>query len=179
MERAVRGRGGRGCGAGRNPGRRMNTRANAGEQASSAGSDAANTAGESTRSPATQVSESVSHTQNSVQQEDIHVDPLTVMQGMMAQMMQMANLMETMHHSVTQNQQAPPPLRKERGVSTIINDISRQRPPTFEGSSKPADIIHSRFVYRRVLSVGAGGGRRVRIYAENEFDLAGELGSGR
>ncbi|KAL6560920.1 hypothetical protein OROHE_006097 [Orobanche hederae] len=146
MERAARGRrGGRrggGRGAGRNLGPRMNTRANARDQASSAGSDAANSAGESTRSPATLVSRSVGHTQDSVQQEGIHVDPLTVMQGMMAQMTQMANLMETMHHSITQNQQAPPPPRQEQGVSTIVNDISRQRPPSFEGSSEPTDIIH-------------------------------------
>ncbi|KAL6537551.1 hypothetical protein OROMI_026085 [Orobanche minor] len=27
-------------------------------------------------------------------------------------------------------------------VSRIISDISRQRPPTFEGSSEPADIVH-------------------------------------
>ncbi|KAL6560864.1 hypothetical protein OROHE_006041 [Orobanche hederae] len=138
MERAARGRGGRGRSAGRNPGPRRNGHANAGDQASSAGSDTANTAGESTRSPAAHASQSVSNAHDSIQQEGIHVDPLTVMQGMMAQMTQMANLMVTM-----QNQQAPPPPRQERDASTIINDISHQRPPPFEGSSEPADIKDS------------------------------------
>ncbi|KAL6534882.1 hypothetical protein OROGR_013557 [Orobanche gracilis] len=137
MDRAVRGRRGRGRGAGRNPRPRANNRNNAIDQASSAGSDTANSAGESTRSPATRVSQSVNHNQDSVQQDDVHVNPLTIMQGMMAQMTQMANLMGTM-----QNQQAQPPPRQERCVSTIINDISRQRPPSFEGSSEPADVIH-------------------------------------
>ncbi|KAL6533023.1 hypothetical protein OROMI_027135 [Orobanche minor] len=134
MDRAAKGRRGGGRGAGRNPGPRINTRANTRDQHSSAGSDTANSARESTRSPASQVSLSGSQTRDSVQQEGIHVDPLMVMQGMMAQMTQILNL--------TQNQQAPPPSSQERDVSTIINDISRQRPPSFEGSSEPAYIIH-------------------------------------
>ncbi|KAL6493242.1 hypothetical protein OROGR_033001 [Orobanche gracilis] len=63
---------------------------------------------------------------------------------MMAQMTQMGQLMETMQRAATsgqqQQQEQPPP--NGGVVNRIINDISRQRPPTFEGSSEPADIIH-------------------------------------
>lgn len=35
-----------------------------------------------------------------------------------------------------------PPQTHVGKVSRIISDISRQRPPAFEGSTKPADIVH-------------------------------------
>ncbi|KAL6497197.1 hypothetical protein OROGR_029126 [Orobanche gracilis] len=67
------------------------------------------------------------------------------MQGVMAQMTQMGQLMENMQRAATagqqqQQQEQPPP--NGGVISRIINDISRQRPPIFEGSSEPADIIH-------------------------------------
>ncbi|KAL6581952.1 hypothetical protein OROMI_005966 [Orobanche minor] len=109
MDRAARGRRGRGRGAGRNPAPRVNTRANARDNLSSAGSDAANSANEATHSLTINASLSGGNAGDSVHQENVHVDPLTFMQGMMAQMTQMANLMQTMHNSVTQNQQNHPP----------------------------------------------------------------------
>ncbi|KAL6506272.1 hypothetical protein OROGR_024453 [Orobanche gracilis] len=68
-----------------------------------------------------------------------------MMQGMMAQITQMGQLMKTMQRVATVGQQQqqgqqPPPIGGV--VSRIINDISRQRPPIFEGSSEPVDIIH-------------------------------------
>ncbi|KAL6501516.1 hypothetical protein OROGR_026649 [Orobanche gracilis] len=130
MNRPVRGRGwgGRGRGQGRVPRRRANTRANAAHSSVGSGSQ----------------SENQSH-HSEQQQRQEPVDPYVMMQGMMAQMTQMGQLMETMQRIATagqQQQQGQQPLPNGGVASHIINDISRQRPPIFEGSSEPADIIH-------------------------------------
>ncbi|KAL6493176.1 hypothetical protein OROGR_032935 [Orobanche gracilis] len=132
MDRPVRGRGrgGRGRGRGRVPRPRANTRANTASSSAESGSP----------------SENQSHPSEQQQRQE-HVDPYVVMQGMMAQMTQMGQLMETMQRAATAGQQQQqqgqqPPPNGGSVVSRIINDISRQRPPTFEGSSEPADIIH-------------------------------------
>ncbi|KAL6552000.1 hypothetical protein OROGR_008154 [Orobanche gracilis] len=129
MDRPVRGRGrgGRGCGRGRVPRPRANTRASVASSSASSGSQ----------------SENQSHHSEPQRQEP--VDPYVMMQGMMAKMTQMGQLMETMQRAATtgQQQQQGQQLPPNGGViSRIINDISRKRPPTFEGSSEPADIIH-------------------------------------
>ncbi|KAL6509644.1 hypothetical protein OROGR_022954 [Orobanche gracilis] len=80
------------------------------------------------------------------QTEGGHVNPFQVMQGMMAQMTQMAQIVETLQNSMVQGlpQQGPqvPICRHVGDVSQIVGNISRMRPPTFEGSSEPADIVH-------------------------------------
>ncbi|KAL6545418.1 hypothetical protein OROGR_009292 [Orobanche gracilis] len=127
MDRPVRGRdrGGRGHGRGRVPRPRADTRANAAPSSAGSGSQ----------------SENQSHHSEPQRQEP--VDPCVMMQVMMVQMTQMGQLMETMQRAATVGQQQgqqPPP--NGSVVSRKINDISRQRPPIFEGSSEPADIIH-------------------------------------
>ncbi|KAL6534949.1 hypothetical protein OROGR_013624 [Orobanche gracilis] len=71
------------------------------------------------------------------------VDPSRIMKGMMTQMTQ---IVETMQTSTVRGppQQKPqvPVCRHVGDVSQIVGGISRMRPPIFEGSSEPADIVH-------------------------------------
>ncbi|KAL6555042.1 hypothetical protein OROGR_006300 [Orobanche gracilis] len=80
------------------------------------------------------------------QTEGGHVNPIRVMQGMMAQMTQMAQIVQTLQnpavHGLPKQEPQVPVFRHVGDVSQIVGDISRLRPPTFEGSSEPADIVH-------------------------------------
>ncbi|KAL6563317.1 hypothetical protein OROHE_005904 [Orobanche hederae] len=80
------------------------------------------------------------------QSEGRAVDPSWIMKGMMAQMTQVTQIVETLQTSTVRSppQQGPhlPFYRHIGNVSQIVGDISRLRPPTFKGSSEPADIVH-------------------------------------
>ncbi|KAL6509806.1 hypothetical protein OROGR_022294 [Orobanche gracilis] len=52
------------------------------------------------------------------------VDTSWIMKGMMSEMTHMTEIVETMQ------------------TSMIVGEISRLRPPTFEGSSEPTDVVH-------------------------------------
>ncbi|KAL6570286.1 hypothetical protein OROMI_014800 [Orobanche minor] len=85
-------------------------------------------------------------TRGADQTEGRAVDPSWIMKGMMAQMTQVTQIVETLQTSKVHgpSQQGPhmPFYRQVGNVSQMVGDISRLRPPTFEGSSEPADIIH-------------------------------------
>ncbi|KAL6570396.1 hypothetical protein OROMI_014910 [Orobanche minor] len=74
------------------------------------------------------------------------LDPSWFMKDMMAHMTQVTQIVETMQTSTVRGppQQRPhvPFYRHFGNVSQMVGDISHLRPPTFEGSSEPADIVH-------------------------------------
>ncbi|KAL6568861.1 hypothetical protein OROHE_003602 [Orobanche hederae] len=77
------------------------------------------------------------------QTEGIAVDPSRIMKGMMAQMTQIVETTQTSTVCGPPQQKPRVPFYRHVGdVSQMVGDISRLKPPTFEGSSEPADIIH-------------------------------------
>ncbi|KAL6526554.1 hypothetical protein OROGR_015644 [Orobanche gracilis] len=74
------------------------------------------------------------------------VDTSWIMKGMMSEMTHMTEIVETMQTSMVRNprqQGSQVPFYKQIGsVSQIVGEISHLRPPTFEGSSEPTDVVH-------------------------------------
>ncbi|KAL6503577.1 hypothetical protein OROGR_025500 [Orobanche gracilis] len=74
------------------------------------------------------------------------VDTSWIMKGMMFEMTHMTEIVETMQTSMVRNprqQGSQVPFYKQIGsVSQIVGEISRLRPPTFERSSEPTDVVH-------------------------------------
>ncbi|KAL6513411.1 hypothetical protein OROGR_020897 [Orobanche gracilis] len=74
------------------------------------------------------------------------VDTSWIMKGIMFEMTHMTEIVETMQTSMVRNprqQGSQVPFYKQIGsVSQIVGEISRLRPPTFERSSEPTDVVH-------------------------------------
>ncbi|KAL6560462.1 hypothetical protein OROGR_004021 [Orobanche gracilis] len=78
--------------------------------------------------------------------KDKDVNTSWVMEGMMSQMTQLTQIVGTMQTSMVSgtNQQGSqmPSFWQDGNANQIVGEISRLRPPTFEGSTEPTDILH-------------------------------------